>query len=194
MSTVSTQRLLSAEDFALLPSPDDGSQQELVKGVVVTMPPPSFYHGQVCSKIDRKLGGFIDDHRLGWIASNDSGVILEHGPDTVRGPDIAFWSRERMPEPPRKGYAVIAPDLVVEVLSPSDVFTQSLRKVQQYLRAGTREVWLAIPEDRSVAVCRPGQEQVILSNGETLTGGDVLPGFSCLVADLFPCFLGERGV
>ncbi len=186
MSTISTIPLMTAEDFALLPSPEDGTQQELVQGVLITMPPPSFYHGQVCSKFDRKLGGFIDDHRLGWITSNDSGVILAHRPDTVRGPDIAFWSRERMPEPPRKGYAEIAPDLVVEVMSPSDVFTQLLRKVQQYLRAGTREVWIAVPEDRSVAVCRPGQEQVILSNGETLTGGDVLPGFSCLVADLFP--------
>ena len=186
MSTVSTPRLLTVEEFALLPSPEDGSQQELVNGVVVTMPPPSFYHGQVCSKIDRKLGVFIETNRLGCIASNDSGVILSHAPATVRGPDIAFWSRERMPEPPRKGYAEIAPDLVVEVLSPSDVFTQSVVKVQEYLDAGTREVWLAIPDDRSVAIYRPGQVQVILSNGETLTGGEVLPGFSCLVADLFP--------
>ena len=91
-----------------------------------------------------------------------------------------------MPTPPRTGYPDLAPDLVVEVLSPSDVFPQILRKVQQYLRAGTREVWVVVPEDRSVTVCRPGQEQVILSNGETLSSGDILPGFSCPVADLFP--------
>ena len=186
MSTIVPMRLLTAEEFALLPPPEDGAQQELVNGVVVTMPPPSFYHGQVCSKFDRKLGVFIDAHRLGWIASNDSGVILGRNPATVRGPDVAFWSRERMPEPPRKGYAEIAPDLVVEVMSPSDVFLQSLRKVQEYLGASVREVWLAIPEDRSVLVCRSGQQQVILSNGDTLTGGEVLPGFSCAVADLFP--------
>jgi Uma2 family endonuclease len=186
MSTVTPTRLLTAEEFALLPSPEDGSQQELVNGVVVTMPPPSFYHGQVCSKIDRKLGGFIDDHRLGWLTSNDSGVILGNDPDIVRGPDIAFWTRERMPEPPRTGYADIAPDLVVDVLTPADLFTQIFRKIQQYQRAGVREIWIVVPDDRSLAVCRSGREEIFLSNGETLTGGEVLPGFSCLVADLFP--------
>ena len=186
MYTVTPIRLLTAEEFALLPSPEDGSQQELVNGVVVTMPPPSFYHGQVCSKIDRKLGAFIDTHRLGWIASNDSGVILGRDPATVRGPDIAYWSRERMPVPPQTGYAEIAPDLVVEVMSPSDVFTQMLRKVRQYQRAGVREIWIVVPDDRSLAVCRGGREELFLSNGETLTGSEVLPGFSCLIAELFP--------
>lgn len=186
MPTIVPTRLLTVEEFALLPSPEDGSQQELVDGVIITMPPPSFYHGQVCSKIDRSLGVFIDTHRLGWITSNDSGVILGSDPATVRGPDIAYWSRERMPEPLRSGYPKIAPDLVVEVMSHSDIFTQMLRKVQQYQRAGTREVWIVVPEDRSVAVCRPGQEYLLLSNGDTLTGGEVLPGFSCAVAELFP--------
>ena len=186
MSTIVPMRLLTAEEFALLPSPEDGAQQELVNGVVVTMPPPSTYHGLCCNEIVYHLNVHIRPQKLGHVAINDGGVLLSRKPDTVRGPDIAYWSRERMPEPPRKGYAEIVPDLVVEVLSPSDVFLQSLRKVQQYFRAGVREVWLAVPEDRSVAVCRPGQEQVILSNGDTLTGGEVLPGFSCAVADLFP--------
>ena len=186
MSIVSTPGLLTAEEFALLPSPEDGSQQELVNGVVITVPPPSNHHAVCCNEIAFRLNVHVRPQKLGHIAINDGGVILSRKPDTVRGPDVAYWSRERMPEPPRRGYAEVAPDLVVEVLSPSDVFTQSLRKVQQYLQAGTREVWLAVPEDRSVAICRSGQEQVILSNGETLSGGDVLPGFSCLVADLFP--------
>jgi Uma2 family endonuclease len=186
MSTITPPRLLTATEFAQLPQPEDGSQQELVHGIVITLPPPSFYHGQVCSRIDHTLGAFIDAQRLGWITSNDSGVILARNPDTVRGPDLAFWSRERMPEPPRIGYPDIPPDLVVEVLSPSDVFSQILRKVQQYLRAGTRVVWVVVPEDRSVTVCRAGQDQIILGNGDTLRSDDVLPGLSCLVADLFP--------
>ncbi len=186
MSTVTQARLLTAEEFAQLPQPEDDSQQELVNGVVITMPPPSFYHGLCCSELGYRLGRHVREQKLGWITSNDSGVILARKPDTVRGPDLAFWSSERMPAPPRTGYPDLAPDLVVEVLSPSDVFPQILRKVQQYLRAGTREVWVVVPEDRSVTVCRPGQEQVILSNGETLSSGDILPGFSCPVADLFP--------
>jgi Uma2 family endonuclease len=186
MSTITPARLLTAEEFARLPQPEDGSQQELVNGVVITMPPPSFYHGQVCSKIDRKLGVFIDANRCGSLTCNDSGVILGRDPDTVRGPDLAFWGRERLPEPPREGYPSIPPDLVVEVLSPSDVFTKVQRKVQQYIHAGVRLVWIVVPEDRSIAVYRPGQEPRILSDGEALGGEDVLPGFSCPVAELFP--------
>jgi Uma2 family endonuclease len=186
MSTAAGSRLLTAEEFAALPQPADGSQQELVKGVILTMPPPGFYHGQVCSKIDRKLGVFIDTHKLGWITCNDSGVILARNPDTVRGPDVAYWSRERLPEPHRQGYPNVAPDLVVEVLSPSDVFMHVQRKVHEYLKAGVRLVWILVPEDRSVAVFYTGKQSNILVNGETLDGEDVLPGFSCPVAELFP--------
>src|SRR5947207_5568040 len=135
MSTTAPARLLTAEEFARLPQPDDGTLQELVNGVIVTMTPPGFYHGRVCSLIDRKLGVFIDAHNLGYITSNDSGVIVARNPDTVRGPDVAFWSRERLPDPPRHGYPEIAPDLVAEVMSPSDVFTRVQFKVQQYLDA-----------------------------------------------------------
>jgi Uma2 family endonuclease len=186
MSTITPARLLTAEEFARLPQPEDGSQQELVNGVVITMPPPSFYHGLCCNRIGRKLGNFVDEARAGFVTNNDSGVILARDPDTVRGPDVAFWGRERLLEPPREGYPSIPPDLVVEVLSPSDVFTKVQRKVQQYLRAGVRLIWVVVPEDRSVAVYRPGQEPRILSDGEVLGGEDVLPGFSCPVADLFP--------
>jgi Uma2 family endonuclease len=90
-----------------------------------------------------------------------------------------------LPNPPQEGYPDVAPDLVVEVLSPHDLFPRVLRKVQQYLKAGVRLVWVVVPEDRSVTVYRSGQEPVILAEGETLSGGDVLPGFQCAVARLF---------
>jgi Uma2 family endonuclease len=179
-------RLLTAEEFAVLPQPADGLQQELVKGVIITMPPPGFYHGVVCLLLGRKLGNFIDAHDLGWITSNDSGVILARNPDTVRGPDLAFWGRERLPQPPRQGYPSVAPDLAVEVLSPSDVFTRVQQKVQEYLSAGVRLIWILVPEDRSVAVFRAGKPSSVLFNGEALSGEDVLPGFSCPIAELFP--------
>jgi Uma2 family endonuclease len=178
--------LLTAEEFSRLPQPPDGSQQELIKGVIVTMPPPSFYHGRVCAMICRKLGNFVEAHNLGYFTSTDSGVILARNPDTVRGPDIAFWSHERLPQPPREGYPTVPPDLVVEVLSPSDVFTRVQRKVEDYLRAGVRLVWILVPEDRSVAVFHAGNPPSVLSNGETLSGETILPGFSCPVTELFP--------
>jgi Uma2 family endonuclease len=186
MSAIAQPKLLTAEEFMRLPQPEDGSQQELVQGVIVMVPPPSFYHGICCSRVCRKVGNFVEDRGLGFVTSNDSGVILERDPDTVRGPDVAFWSKERLPTPPAEGYPSVAPDLVVEVLSPSDLFPRVLRKVQQYLKAGVRMVWVLVPEDRSVTVCRPGEEQRILSENETLDGADVLPGFTCPVAELFP--------
>jgi len=186
MVATTTTPLLTADEFILLPQPEDGTKQELVKGVIVTMPPASFYHGQVCSKMDRKLGNFVEEHNLGWTTSNDSGVIVERGPDTVRGPDVAFWSKERLPDPPRKGYPSVVPDLVVEVLSPSDVFTRVHRKVTEYHNAGVRVVWILVPEDRSVAVFRPDKQARLLFNGDKLDGEDVLPGFGCSISELFP--------
>lgn len=131
MSTATQPRLITAEQFALLPAPEDGSQQELVNGVVIAMPLPSFYHGLCCNELACRLGQHARQQGLGWVTCNDSGVVLTRGPDTARGPDLAFWRRERLPEPPRTGYLEIAPDLVVEVLSPSGIFPQVLRKVQQ---------------------------------------------------------------
>src|SRR5262249_29535911 len=147
--------LLTAEQFASLPQPEDGSLQELVRGVIETMPPPGFLHGVCGNRVGRKVGNFVDDNRLGFVTNNDSGVIVERAPDTVRGPDVAYWSRERLPSPPRQGYPDVAPDLVVEVLSPNDLFLRVMRKVQEYLRAGVRLVWVVVPEDRSVSVLAP---------------------------------------
>jgi Uma2 family endonuclease len=186
MSTIPQTRLLTAEDFARLPQPEDGSQQELVNGAVITMPPPSFYHGLCCNELGYRLGKHVREQKLGYLTNNDSGVVLARDPDTVRGPDLAFWGRERMPQLPRQGYPSVPPDLVVEVLSPSDVFLSVQKKVLQYLGAGVRLVWIVVPEDRSVAVYRPGQDPRILSNSDTLSGEDVLAGFSCPVTELFP--------
>src|SRR5439155_18111948 len=97
--------------------PADGSRQELVRGVIITMPPPGMPHGICCSKIDRRLGGFIETHQLGLICCNDTGFVTERDPDSVRGADISFWSKERLPEMVT-GYPEIPPDLAVEVVSP----------------------------------------------------------------------------
>jgi Uma2 family endonuclease len=113
------QRLLTAEEFFLLPEPQDGSRQELVHGEIITMPPPGGLRGVTCSKVNRKIGNFVDAGLGGTVACNDTGFITERGPDSVRGPDISYWSKERLQEVP-VGYIEIAPDLLVEVLSPSN--------------------------------------------------------------------------
>ncbi|MBY0231542.1 MAG: Uma2 family endonuclease [Gemmataceae bacterium] len=104
----------------------------------------------------------------------------------MRGPDVGYWSRARLPIPPTDGYPEISPDLAVEVMSPHDVFRELYQKVREYLRAGTKQVWVFLSEDRSGGVFYPDGSEKLLNENETLDGGDVLPGFSCRVGDFFP--------
>src|SRR5262249_12041261 len=155
MSTAA-QKLITAEEFFRMPDPPDGSKQELVRGVIITMPPPGGRHGACCSRIARRMAGHVEDNQLGVVTSNDTGFISERDPDTVRGPDVAFWRKERLPEVP-EGYIEIPPDLAVEVVSPNDHFTRVQKKVTHYLTHGVRLLWVVDPEDRSVSVYRPDQ-------------------------------------
>jgi Uma2 family endonuclease len=177
------ERLMSAEEFAALPNPPDGSRQELVKGVIQTMPPVQGRHGYVAAKITRKVGNFVDDNRLGWVVV-ESGVILERDPDTVRGPDVSFYSIDRHPEPPDR-YFEIPPDLAVEVLSPDDRRSKVREKIREYVSKGVKVVWLVDPEQKIVTVYTGSLRGVEYDETDSPDGGDVLPGFTCKVGDFF---------
>ncbi len=184
MSTAAV-RLITAEEFARMPQPLDGSRQELVQGVIVTMPPAKGLHGACCTGIILRLGTFVGAGKLGRVFSNDTGFILERDPDTVRGADVSFWSAERLPEIP-DDYITVPPDLAVEVVSPGDHYARIQRKVVQYMTHGIKLLWVADPQDRSVTVYRPGEMPRIFEENETLTAEGIVPGFSCRVGDLFP--------
>ena len=126
----------------------------------------------------------VKQKKLGFMTINDTGTILERNPDTVRGPDVAFYSFKRVPKLP-KGYFEVAPDLAVEVLSPDSSFSKLQRKVEQYLKSGSSLVWVFDPELRTVTIYRPKQQPETLEEAETLSGEKVLVGFSCRVADCF---------
>lgn len=183
--TATIQQLITAEEFARMPPPADGSQQELVRGVIITMPPPKGKHGACCSKVVRQLGNFVETNKLGEVFCNDTGFITERNPDTVRGADVTFWSRERLPAVPND-YIPLSPDLAVEVVSPDDHFTRVQRKVTHYLTHGVKLLWVLDPEDRSLTIYRPDQPLRILGEQDTVTAEDVLPGFACRVLDLLP--------
>jgi Uma2 family endonuclease len=184
MSTVQ-QRLLTAGEFFDLPEPTDGSVQELVRGEVVTMPGPGFEHGEVQVNVAFAIKGYLKPNPIGRVVS-ESGTITERNPDTVRGPDVSFYSKERIPLDARVvKYPEQSPDLCVEIVSPSNTKRRLREKIKEYFVAGVRMVWLVDPEDRSVTVLRAPDEGRLLYEGATLDGGDVLPGFSCKVADLF---------
>ena len=182
--TTATAKLITAEEFAQMPGPPDGSRQELVKGVIVTMPPAKGPHGACCSKVNRRLGNFIEEHGLGTVFANDTGFVTERDPDTVRGPDVSFWSRARLPEIPQE-YINIPPDLAVEVVSPSDHWSRIQTLIRHCLERGVRMVWVVDPINRSVLAYRSLQLSKILVESEMLSGEDVVPGFTCRVAELF---------
>jgi Uma2 family endonuclease len=125
------------------------------------------------------LGDFVHARGLGVVFAQDTGFKIASDPDTVRAPDVAFVAREREDRIPRRGYAVVAPDLLAEILSPDDRPGEVLAKVADWLAAGTKLVWVIDPERREVRVHRHDGSLSVLSESESLSGEDVLPGFSC---------------
>jgi Uma2 family endonuclease len=185
MSTTITMKLLTAAEFAKLPEPIDGSKQELVRGEVITMPPPGFIHGKVQGHVFFSLEAFNRTAKIGRV-TGECGVITEKGQDTVRGPDVAFWSYITLPaDIVPEGYANVPPDLCVEVRSPSNTPQKMTRKIREYFGSGVRMVWVVDPEEQTVTVYRqPGNGRTLWDDA-TITGEDVLPGFECPVAEFF---------
>ena len=175
-------RQLTAEDLYRLPA--DGQTHELVEGFLLSEPPPGAEHGRVEARIVGLVIAFVRANALGTVYCGDAGFVLARGPDTVRGPDLAFVSAGRaLNRSP--GYLPGAPDLAVEIRSPSDRAGDVRSKVADYLAAGTRLVWLVDPETRTVRVYRTLLEPRVLRGTDELDGEDVLPGFRVPVAELF---------
>jgi Uma2 family endonuclease len=187
METV--ERLLTLEEFERLP--DDGYRTELSAGRLVREPPPGAVHGWVARNVLRPLDRYVEEHALGLVIF-DTGFLLAAEPPTVRGPDLAFIARERLPsEGAPQGFWTMTPDLAVEVVSPSNRATEIREKVLEYLRAGTRLVWVVDPDTRSIAVYRSHQDVKLLTETDVLDGADVLPGFRLDVSKIFDLRLGS---
>ena len=178
------KKAFTAEELFHLP--DTGQRLELVKGKLFEMPPPGARHGSVAVEIATLLNIHVRANQLGRVFAAETGFILSRNPDTVRAPDASFVAAQSLPagELPT-GYLEHSPDLVVEVVSPSDTAREVREKVEDWLRAGTRLVWVINPATRSAAVYRALGDSEHLSEGDSLEGGDVLPGFSCILGDLF---------
>jgi Uma2 family endonuclease len=181
MATIDT--LLTAEEFFELP--DDGRPTELVKGRVITMNMPGGRHGWLCNRLGRMIGNFVDDHKLGYVFNNDSGVITGRSPDTVRGADVAYYSHMRMPHGPPTRYPEQPPELVIEVRSPDDRWKETLAKVADYLNAGVLVVCVVDPQSETVKTYYPDRpEETLGMNGE-LRFPEILPGFMVSVRSIF---------
>lgn len=180
---MSTKTLLTSEDLWKIVA--DGSRYELSQGELVPMTPQYFLHGVIVASIGSLLSKFVDENSLGIVCVH-AGFILQRNPDTVRGPDVSFTARGRLPKEgiPKK-FADFPPDLAVEVLSPEDTASEIIRKVEEYLTAGTQLVWVVDPGTQKVTVYRSLQDAKVLTTEQELDGGEVLPGFRTNVAELF---------
>ena len=183
-TTTTEAKLLTAEDLLRLDG--EGVRGELIRGVLCETMPTGIEHGRIVMDLAYELNAFIKPRRLGAVVGSDSGVWLERDPDTVREPDIAFFPAEKMPLDARiTGYAEVAPDLVVEVASPSDSRREVHDKAHMWLNHGVRLVWVVQPETRTVDVYRPTEPIATLGEQDAIDGLDVLPGFTCEVSAVF---------
>ena len=170
----------------LLRMPDDGLRYELVKGELREMPPAGSEHGTVAMNAGRLLGNHVKANKLGQVYAAETGFKIASDPDTVRAPDAAFVSGDRAERAGRvTGYWPGAPDLAVEVTSPSDTHTEVVEKALAWLEAGCRMVLVVDPGQRTVTVYRALDDIRMLTHGETLDGADVVPGWRLPVAELF---------
>jgi Uma2 family endonuclease len=162
---------------------DDSVRTELDEGELITMPPAGWDHGSHGVNITAMLHNFVKKHRLGRVLSADTGFRL--GNETVRAPDVAFVRKDRVDALKSIGFAKGAPDLAVEIFSPSDSVRQLMRKVKQYFAAGCHTVWIVYPGRREIHVLEAGGLDRLLCVGDTLQAPELLPGFSVTVSEIF---------
>ncbi len=178
-------KLMTADE--LLNMPDDGPRYELIKGKLIELaPPPGFLHGSVAGNAYWELRDFARRSGAGRVLAAETGFKISSAPDTVRAPDAAFVATERLPDgDPPEGYLPFAPDLLVEVVSPSDRAVDVQDKVRMWLGAGARLVWVAYPSTKTVVAHRSKTDVSIVEGEQLLSGDPVLEGFSIPVSRLF---------
>lgn len=158
---------------------------DLVRGQLKVYPMSTGRHAEVCSKADRYIGNFVEDNNLGRTLANDPRIFIRRNPDSARGPDVCYYSFERMPPGPAPAtFLETPPDLCVEVRSPSNTWSDIFAKVGDYLSVGVTAILVLDPDTQTASVYR-GTGQQILTAADTLTLPDVLPGFSVPVARFF---------
>ena len=180
---MSVKAMRTAEDLFLM---GENSPCELVRGEVIQMSPSGGVHGKLTVRIGTLLEVYARPRHLGVVCGAETGFILERDPDTVRGPDVSFVRQDRIPpEGEPEGYWPFAPDLAVEIISPNDRYREVEEKVEDYLKAGVRLVWIVNPGARTITVHRLPPAVHILRIGDRLTGEDVIPGFEAAVSEVF---------
>jgi Uma2 family endonuclease len=179
-----SQTLVTAEELLQLSA--QGKRYELVKGELRKMAPSGNVHGRVAFRLGLRVGGYIEAHDLGEAFAAETGFRIHRNPDTVLAPDFSFIAKGRISAGEvSPTFGDVVPDLVAEVVLPRKTAVSVQTKVEDWLEAGVRLVWVVYPDTRSVAVYRSLEDVRILREGDTLTGEPALPGFQCPLRELF---------
>jgi Uma2 family endonuclease len=179
---VDAPTLITGEELAEMSL--DGSY-ELVQGRIVAMSPAGFTHGKIEGRFYQALAQFADEHGLGQVAVGEVGVYTQRNPDTVRGADVVYISHERYQQVTSGSFLDVAPEIIVEVMSPSNTWSEVTQKLREYFAAGVDLVWVADPEVNIVYAYRSLTDVREFTEEDDLPGDDILPDFSVPVASLF---------
>ena len=180
---VDMERTVGIDEYARLP--DDGYRTELVRGLVVREPQPGLRHGDIQARLAAILIRHIDEQRLDLACLGPTGFVLERDPPTVRGPDLAILRRTRFPAPDHPGFVEGAPEMVIEIASPSNSASAIRARLTDFFRAGARLAWVVYPETRTVAVHESPSRVRSVALADELDGGDVVPGLRIRVSTIF---------
>jgi Uma2 family endonuclease len=178
-----TEALITGDE--LLARGDTGPC-ELIEGRIVYMSPTADEHGGYESNFDEYLKAFVRRHKLGKIRVGEVGIYTHRNPDTIRAADVAFISNEQYAKRKKKGgFLDVAPELVVEIMSPDDRWSEVKQKLREYFAIGVKLVWVADPADKTVYAYRSLTDVREFTEADMLPGDEVLPGFSVSVAQVF---------
>jgi Uma2 family endonuclease len=184
MGVTTTNKLMTWQEFAALP--DDGQRHELIRGELITMPPPHTNHGFYSLNIAAPLRAAVRASQSGRAYGPEGGYLLDSDPDTVRSPDASFVALARSPHLLKDGeYLRGSPEFLAEVLSPTDRLYDVEEKVEEWFAGGARLIWVVNPRRKVVIVHRPNAEPVTFRIDDTLDATDVVPGFTLPVAAIF---------
>jgi len=180
---MATTKLMTAEDLFEMGS-DSG--YELIRGELIEMSPANHRSSEMAARLIYKLGSLVYEQELGHLSGADGGFLISRNPDTVVAPDVAFVRRDRLPPVEQQiAFLELAPDLAIEVLSPSDRYTDVNDKVMLYLRSGVGLVWIVDPARRTITTFSSQHPPRVFTTDDTIDGGDILPGLSLPVAGIF---------
>jgi Uma2 family endonuclease len=186
---VQEKRYTADEFWGICQLPEnDGKHLELINGVIEEgMAPTGEQHGDLASELNMRIRMYVKVNKLGRVTAAETGYVMFTDPDgqqVILAPDVGFIARERMAAAPSKKFVGAPPDLAVEVISPSEIYSKVVQKALLYLQYGTRQVWIVDLSNKIVSVYVPGEIHTFDIHS-TLDGGDVLPGFSLPIGELF---------